>query len=174
MVTPWVSALCFSRFAINQPTSMLPFNRSDWSGWRLLGFLRLIAHLHILTPYALQTVYLLLVERSGGEKGLSSTELMLYNAVLSLPFLVFVVLVTGEFKTALPLLLDKVRDVECTAIADNYWLLFRSTSIPTWVLNLFHNTSSVFRHRRRQRFLPLSLPHSSWVWCSTSPCFCAP
>lgn len=38
----------------------------------------------------LQTGYLLLVERSGAEKGIGSWELLFYNAVLSIPFLLVV------------------------------------------------------------------------------------
>lgn len=56
----------------------------------------------------MQTAYLLLVERSGAEDGLSSTELMLYNAVLSLPFMVIFIFASNEYKIALPLLVNKV------------------------------------------------------------------
>jgi hypothetical protein len=35
----------------------------------------------------LQASYLLLVEKSGAEKGIGSTELLYYNALLSLPFI---------------------------------------------------------------------------------------
>lgn len=55
-----------------------------------------------------QTAYLLLVERSGAEDGLSSTELMLYNAVLSLPFMVIFIFASNEYKIALPLLVNKM------------------------------------------------------------------
>ncbi len=49
-----------------------------------------------LTSVGLQAAYLLLVERSGAERGVGTTELLLYNALLSLPFLLLVILVTGE------------------------------------------------------------------------------
>jgi solute carrier family 35 protein len=45
---------------------------------------------------ALQTTYLLLVERSGSEKGFNSMELLLYNGILSLPVLIGVIFATGE------------------------------------------------------------------------------
>lgn len=38
----------------------------------------------------LQTGYLLLVERSGVEKGIGTAELLFYNALLSIPFLLVV------------------------------------------------------------------------------------
>eukprot|EP00850_Spirogloea_muscicola_P010343 SM000060S19675 [mRNA] locus=s60:512391:514787:+ [translate_table: standard] len=59
-----------------------------------------------LTSCALQTTYLLLVEQSGCEKGYSSSELLAYNAVLSLPVLVILVTLTGEVQASLPLLLE--------------------------------------------------------------------
>ena len=40
--------------------------------------------------------YLLVVERTGAERGMSSIEIMVYNAMLSLPPLFLVVLATGE------------------------------------------------------------------------------
>ncbi len=43
----------------------------------------------------LQASYLLLVEKSGAEKGIGSTELLYYNALLSLPF----ILVVGASRT---------------------------------------------------------------------------
>ncbi|KAH8944471.1 hypothetical protein BDL97_13G112500 [Sphagnum fallax] len=45
---------------------------------------------------ALQSTYLLLVERSGSEKGFNSMELLLYNGILSLPVLIGVIFATGE------------------------------------------------------------------------------
>lgn len=39
---------------------------------------------------ALQAAYLVLVERSGAKQGVGSDELLLYNAILSLPFLALV------------------------------------------------------------------------------------
>lgn len=38
----------------------------------------------------LQTGYLLLVERTGAEKGVGTSELLFYNAILSIPFLLAV------------------------------------------------------------------------------------
>ncbi|CAN1341630.1 UDP-galactose/UDP-glucose transporter 7 [Linum perenne] len=55
-----------------------------------------------------QTMYLVLVEKSGAEDGLSSVEIMFYNSFLSLPFLVFLIIVTREFPDSLVLLIAKV------------------------------------------------------------------
>jgi solute carrier family 35 protein len=54
-------------------------------------------------------MYLVLVERSGAEDGLSSIEIMFYNSFLSLPFLIFLIIATGEFPNSLALLFAKVR-----------------------------------------------------------------
>lgn len=45
----------------------------------------------------MQATYLILVEQSGAEKGVGTTELLYYNALLSLPFLIVVstTLLTG-------------------------------------------------------------------------------
>ncbi|BDA44780.1 UDP-N-acetylglucosamine/UDP-glucose/GDP-mannose transporter [Coccomyxa sp. Obi] len=50
----------------------------------------------------LQATYLILVEQSGAEKGVGTTELLYYNALLSLPFLIVVVLATGEASEIAP------------------------------------------------------------------------
>ncbi|CDP12468.1 unnamed protein product [Coffea canephora] len=60
-----------------------------------------------LTSVFFQTMYLVLVERSGAEDGLSSIEIMFYNSFLSLPFLLFLIIATGEFPNSLSLLLAK-------------------------------------------------------------------
>lgn len=60
-----------------------------------------------LTSVFFQTMYLVLVEKSGAEDGLSSVEIMFYNSFLSLPFLVFLIIVTGEFPGSLSLLFSK-------------------------------------------------------------------
>ncbi|XP_019176569.1 PREDICTED: putative UDP-sugar transporter DDB_G0278631 isoform X1 [Ipomoea nil] len=54
-----------------------------------------------------QTMYLVLVERSGAEDGLSSIEIMFYNSILSLPFLLFLIIATGEFPDSLSILFTK-------------------------------------------------------------------
>lgn len=54
-----------------------------------------------------QTMYLVLVERSGAEDGLSSVEIMFYNSFLSLPFLLLLIIATGEFPSSLSLLFAK-------------------------------------------------------------------
>ncbi|XXG58363.1 hypothetical protein AAC387_Pa04g0687 [Persea americana] len=60
-----------------------------------------------LTSVFFQTMYLVLVERSGAEDGLSSVELMFYNGILSLPFLLFIIIAMGEFPHSLSLLFEK-------------------------------------------------------------------
>ncbi|KAI3892729.1 hypothetical protein MKW92_025568 [Papaver armeniacum] len=60
-----------------------------------------------LTSVFFQTMYLVLVEKSGAEDGLSSVELMFYNGFLSLPFLLFLIIATGEFPNSVYLLFDK-------------------------------------------------------------------
>uniref|UniRef100_A0A1J3K4L3 Putative UDP-sugar transporter n=1 Tax=Noccaea caerulescens TaxID=107243 RepID=A0A1J3K4L3_NOCCA len=60
-----------------------------------------------LTSVFFQTMYLVLVEKSGAEDGLSSIEIMFYNSFLSLPFLSFLIIVTGEFPNSVSLLLAK-------------------------------------------------------------------
>ncbi|KAJ7563382.1 hypothetical protein O6H91_03G108000 [Diphasiastrum complanatum] len=59
-----------------------------------------------------QTAYLVMVEKSGVEDGTSSTELMFYNAVLSLPFLLFHIVVTGEIAVSGPLLLGQIKSLD--------------------------------------------------------------
>lgn len=56
----------------------------------------------------LQTMYLVLVEKSGAEDGLSCVEIMFYNSFLSLPFFMFLIIATGEFPSSLALLVAKV------------------------------------------------------------------
>ncbi|RID77729.1 hypothetical protein BRARA_A00613, partial [Brassica rapa] len=60
-----------------------------------------------LTSVFFQTMYLLLVEKSGAQDGLSSIEIMFYNSFLSLPFLSFLIIATGEFPNSVLLLLAK-------------------------------------------------------------------
>lgn len=55
-----------------------------------------------------QTMYLILVEKSGADDGLSSMELMFYNSILSIPFLFFIIVATGEFPHSLSVLSEKV------------------------------------------------------------------
>lgn len=64
-----------------------------------------------LTSVFFQTMYLILVEKSGAEDGLSSVELMFYNSVLSLPFLLFLIIATGEFPNSLSLLVTKANSL---------------------------------------------------------------
>lgn len=54
-------------------------------------------------------MYLVLVEKSGAEDGLQSVEIMFYNSFLSLPFLLFLIIATGEFPNSLSILFAKVR-----------------------------------------------------------------
>ncbi|XP_077238248.1 UDP-galactose/UDP-glucose transporter 7-like [Tasmannia lanceolata] len=64
-----------------------------------------------LTSVFFQAMYLLLVEKSGAEDGLSSVELMFYNGFLSLPFLLFLIIATGEFPHSLSLLFEKANSL---------------------------------------------------------------
>ncbi|KAK3026261.1 hypothetical protein RJ639_040473 [Escallonia herrerae] len=67
----------------------------------------LFAYSMALTSVFFQTMYLVLVERSGAEDGLSSVEIMFYNSFLSIPFLLFLIIATGEFPDSLSLLFAK-------------------------------------------------------------------
>lgn len=69
-----------------------------------------------LTSVFFQTMYLVLVERSGAEDGLSSVEIMFYNSFLSLPFLLFLIIATGEFPSSLSLLFAKSTSVSFLVI----------------------------------------------------------
>ncbi|KAK6927708.1 Sugar phosphate transporter domain [Dillenia turbinata] len=60
-----------------------------------------------LTSVFFQTMYLVLVQKSGAEDGLSSVEIMFYNSFISLPFLFFLIIATGEFPNSLALLVAK-------------------------------------------------------------------
>ncbi|KAK6129739.1 hypothetical protein DH2020_036501 [Rehmannia glutinosa] len=59
------------------------------------------------TSVFFQTMYLVLVEKSGAEDGLSSVEIMFYNSVLSIPFLLFLIIATGEFPNSISILFAK-------------------------------------------------------------------
>ncbi|XP_021903171.1 UDP-galactose/UDP-glucose transporter 7 [Carica papaya] len=60
-----------------------------------------------LTSVFFQTMYLVLVEKSGAEDGLSSIEIMFYNSFLSLPFLLSLIIITGEFPNSVSVLFAK-------------------------------------------------------------------
>ncbi|XP_057521427.1 UDP-galactose/UDP-glucose transporter 7 isoform X2 [Amaranthus tricolor] len=60
-----------------------------------------------LTSVFFQTMYLVLVEKSGAEDGFSSVEIMFYNSFLSLPFLLLIVVATREIPDSLSLLFAK-------------------------------------------------------------------
>ncbi|XP_042489099.1 UDP-galactose/UDP-glucose transporter 7-like isoform X2 [Macadamia integrifolia] len=64
-----------------------------------------------------QTMYLVLVERSGAQDGLSSVEIMFYNGFLSFPFLLFLIVATGEFPNSLTLLFAKANSSSFLVIA---------------------------------------------------------
>ena len=55
-----------------------------------------------LASCMLQAAYLLLVEFSGAKQGVTTSELLTYNAVLSLPFISAVVMLSGEGFEAIP------------------------------------------------------------------------
>lgn len=67
----------------------------------------LVGYIMALTSVFFQTMYLVLVEKSSAEDGLSSVEIMFYNAILSLPCLLFLIIATAEFPQSLSLLIEK-------------------------------------------------------------------
>lgn len=69
-----------------------------------------------LTSVFFQTMYLVLVEKSGAEDGLSSVDIMFYNSFLSLPFLLFLIIATREFPDSLYSLLVKSSSLTFSAI----------------------------------------------------------
>lgn len=81
--------------------------------------------------FNLQTGHLLMVEQSGGEEGLSSSELMMYNAVLSMPVLMGLLVITGEFKQSIPMLIEKVR-VITLCISNCFWKCTHSYFYTCW------------------------------------------
>ncbi|KAK1269158.1 hypothetical protein QJS04_geneDACA013833 [Acorus gramineus] len=76
----------------------------------------LVGYSLALTSVFFQTMYLVLVEKSGAEDGLSSVELMFYNGFLSLPFLLFLIIATGEFPDSLSLLFAKANSLAFSVI----------------------------------------------------------
>ncbi|XP_073275691.1 UDP-galactose/UDP-glucose transporter 7-like isoform X1 [Primulina huaijiensis] len=68
------------------------------------------------TSVFFQTMYLVLVEKSGAEDGLSSVEIMFYNSILSLPFLLFLIIITGEFPNSMSILFSKSTSLSFLAI----------------------------------------------------------
>ncbi|KAF6149091.1 hypothetical protein GIB67_018669 [Kingdonia uniflora] len=61
-------------------------------------------------------MYLVLVEKSGAEDGLSSVEIMFYNSLLSLPVLLFLIIATGEFPNSVSILFDKTSSLAFLAV----------------------------------------------------------
>ena len=59
-----------------------------------------------------QATYLIVVEQTGSERGIGSAELLLYNSVLSLPFLLVVMVLTGE--------IYDVREAYWAAVRENH------------------------------------------------------
>jgi len=53
-----------------------------------------------LMSCTLQATYLILVERTGAERGVGSVELLMYNSVISIPVLLFLVVARGEVQPA--------------------------------------------------------------------------
>ncbi|XP_020588830.1 putative UDP-sugar transporter DDB_G0278631 isoform X2 [Phalaenopsis equestris] len=81
-----------------------------------------------LTSVFFQTMYLMLVEKSSAEDGLSSVEIMLYNAILSIPFLLFIIIATAEFPHSLALLIEKAHSF-------SFFLIFILSLVMGIVLN---------------------------------------
>lgn len=70
-------------------------------------------------------MYLVLVEKSGAEDGLSSVEIMFYNSLLSIPFLMFLIIATGEFPDSVSVLFAKVKSLTCLFLlqfSQNYYM----------------------------------------------------
>lgn len=120
----WPSFPFFSRWYAD----ISLFSILQWSN----GYCNCAWFAHSAAYSYMQTMYLVLVEKSGAEDGLSSVEIMFYNSFLSLPFLMFLIIATGEFPNSLSVLFAKVR-------------------ILTWflVLELIHDYATmswIFRH----------------------------
>ena len=74
----------------------------------------------------MQATYLILVEQTGAEKGVGTTELLYYNALLSLPFLILVSTkpLTGTtFTTSAATVDSLVMSPSCESGIGNQWLL---------------------------------------------------
>ncbi|PSS01041.1 UDP-sugar transporter like [Actinidia chinensis var. chinensis] len=76
----------------------------------------LVGYSTALTSVFFQTMYLVLVEKSGAEDGLSSIEIMFYNSFLSLPFLIVLIIATGEFPNSLSILFAKGTSLSLSVI----------------------------------------------------------
>lgn len=76
----------------------------------------LVGYSMALTSVFFQTMYLVLVEKSGAEDGLSSVEIMFYNSFLSIPFLLFLIIATGEFPNSLSLLFAKSNSLSFSVV----------------------------------------------------------
>ncbi|MCO5560394.1 hypothetical protein L7F22_014009 [Adiantum nelumboides] len=61
----------------------------------------IVGYLLAFASCILQSTYLILVEKSGKEQGYNSHELLLYNAILSLPVLLILIVCSGEGLAAL-------------------------------------------------------------------------
>ncbi|CAG9461052.1 unnamed protein product [Pedinophyceae sp. YPF-701] len=56
----------------------------------------LLGYIYALSSCVLQASYLLVVEKSGVERGATTSELLYFNAILSLPILLVLMVLTGE------------------------------------------------------------------------------
>ncbi|KAK3255046.1 hypothetical protein CYMTET_35759 [Cymbomonas tetramitiformis] len=63
------------------------------------------------TSCLLQSTYLLCVQKTGVENGIDSNTLLLYNSILSIPVLMIIVLLDGEYGSAVEKLAAGVTDV---------------------------------------------------------------
>ncbi|GJP75539.1 hypothetical protein CLOP_g5972 [Closterium sp. NIES-67] len=63
-------------------------------------------YLWAIVSCMLQTAYLILVERSGSQKGFTTNDLLVYNGVMSFPVLAVLTLITGEAQTSIPRLIE--------------------------------------------------------------------
>ncbi|CAI7852729.1 unnamed protein product [Closterium sp. NIES-53] len=63
-------------------------------------------YLWAIVSCMLQTAYLILVERSGSQKGFTTNDLLVYNGVMSFPVLAGLTLITGEAQRSIPRLFE--------------------------------------------------------------------
>mmetsp|Transcript_5475 Transcript_5475/g.14233 ORF Transcript_5475/g.14233 Transcript_5475/m.14233 type:complete len:382 (-) Transcript_5475:149-1294(-) len=89
-----------------------------------------LGYMYALSSCCLQATYLLLVEFKGKERNVGSAEMLFYNGMLSSPFLLVMMLMTGESKSAVPTFLA------ASAARPVFPLLLASCSVLGTLLNL--------------------------------------
>ncbi|KAM3208306.1 hypothetical protein ACQJBY_063148 [Aegilops geniculata] len=104
-----------------------------------------------------QTMYLILVEKSGADDGLSSMELMFYNSILSIPFLFFIIVATGEFPHSLSVLSEKTASASFSVILlislvmgivlnyTMFWCTIVNSALTTTIVGVLKGVGSTVR-----------------------------